>query len=71
MYLQTASLLRRRYGLYSERLLQQDEDNIADLYKANGFPDVMVMHPPVQDNYGGDMAIWRWRFRSTRARSGW
>jgi len=53
MYLQTASLLRRRYGLYSERLLQQDEENIADLYRANGFPDVMVTHPPVQDNYGG------------------
>ena len=53
MYLKTASFLRRRYGLYSERLLQQDEDNIADLYRANGFPDVMVMHPPVQDNYGG------------------
>jgi outer membrane protein assembly complex protein YaeT len=54
MNLQTASLLRRRYGLYSERLLQQDEDNIADLYRANGFPDVMVMHPPVQDNYLGE-----------------
>ena len=54
MYLQTASWLRRRYGLYSERLLQQDEDNIADLYRANGFPDVMVTHPPVQDNYGGE-----------------
>ncbi len=54
MYLQTASLLRRRYGLYSERLLQQDEDNIADLYRANGFPDVMVMHAPVQDNYLGE-----------------
>ena len=54
MYLQTASLLRRRYGLYSERLLQQDEENIADLYRANGFPDVMVTHPPVQDNYGGE-----------------
>jgi len=54
MYLQTSSLLRRRYGLYSERLLQQDEDNIADLYRANGFPDVMVMHSPVQDNYLGE-----------------
>ena len=54
MYLQTASLLRRRYGLFSERLLQQDEDNIADLYRANGFPDVMVMHLPVQDNYLGE-----------------
>ena len=54
MYLKTASFLRRRYGLYSERLLQQDEDNIADLYRANGFPDVMVMHRPVQDNYGGE-----------------
>jgi outer membrane protein insertion porin family len=53
MYLQTASLLRRRYGLYSERLLQQDEENIADLYRANGFPDVKVTNPPVQDNYGG------------------
>jgi len=53
MYLQTASLLRRRYGLYSERLLQQDEENIADLYRANGFPDVKVTNPPVQDDYGG------------------
>ena len=54
MYLQTASLLRRRYGLYSERLLQQDEENIADLYRANGFPDVKVTNPPVQDDYGGE-----------------
>ena len=54
MYLQTASLLRRRYGLYSERLLQQDEQTIADLYRANGFPDVMVTHPPVQDDFGGE-----------------
>ena len=54
MYLQTASWLRRRYGLYSERLLQQDEENIADLYRANGFPDVMVTNPPIQDNYGGE-----------------
>ena len=53
MNLQTASFLRRRYGLYSERLLQQDEENIADLYRANGFPDVKVTNPPVQDNYGG------------------
>jgi len=53
MNLQTASFLRRRYGLYSERLLQQDEQNIADLYRANGFPDVMVMNPPVQDDYRG------------------
>jgi outer membrane protein assembly complex protein YaeT len=53
MFLQTASLLRRRYGLYSERLLQQDEENIADLYRANGFPDVTVTNPPVQDNFGG------------------
>jgi outer membrane protein assembly complex protein YaeT len=60
MFLQTASFLRRRYGRYSERLLQQDEESIADLYRANGFPDVMVTHPPVQDNYGGvqsDLAV--------------
>lgn len=54
MYLQTASLLRRRHGLYSERLLQQDEQNIADLYKANGFPDVAVTHPQVRDDFGGE-----------------
>ncbi len=54
MFLQTASLLRRRYGLYSERLLQQDEENIADLYRANGFPDVTVTNPPVEDNYLGE-----------------
>jgi outer membrane protein insertion porin family len=53
MYLQTASFLRRRYGTYSERLLQQDEDNIANLYRANGFPDVKVTHPPIQDDYQG------------------
>jgi outer membrane protein insertion porin family len=53
MYLQTASFPRRRFGRYSERLLQQDEENIADLYHANGFPDVKVMNPPVQDNYKG------------------
>jgi outer membrane protein insertion porin family len=60
MYLQTASFLRRRYGLYSERLLQQDEENIADLYRANGFPDVKVTNPPIQDDYGGtrgDLAV--------------
>jgi outer membrane protein insertion porin family len=53
MYLQPASLLRRRYGRYSERLLQQDEQNIADLYRANGFSDVMVTHK-VEDDYGGE-----------------
>ncbi len=53
MYVQTANWLRRRYGLFSERLLQQDEQNIADLYRANGFRDVMVMHPQIQDNYAG------------------
>ncbi|HEY2842837.1 MAG TPA: outer membrane protein assembly factor BamA [Bryobacteraceae bacterium] len=60
MFLQTATLLRRRYGTYSERLLQQDQDNIADLYRANGFSDVMVTHPPVQDDFqgrSGDLAL--------------
>ena len=54
MFLHTASLLRRRYGTFSERLLQQDEQNIADLYRANGFPDVLVTNPPVQDDYAGE-----------------
>ncbi len=53
MYLRTASFFRRRYGNFSERLLQQDEQNIADLYRANGFPDVMVTNPPVEDSYRG------------------
>ena len=53
MYLQTASFLRRRYGRYSERLLQQDEENITELYRANGFPDVKVMHPQIRDDFGG------------------
>ncbi|HSP67064.1 MAG TPA: POTRA domain-containing protein [Bryobacteraceae bacterium] len=53
MYVQTASFLRRRYGSYSERLLAQDQENIANLYRANGFPDVMVTHPPIQDDYRG------------------
>jgi len=53
MYLQTATFLRRRYGRYSERLLQQDEQNIAELYRANGFANVMVTHPSIQDDYRG------------------
>lgn len=53
MYLQTANWIRRRYGLFSERLLQQDQENIANLYRANGFRDVMLQ-PQVQDNFGGE-----------------
>src|SRR5262249_16942164 len=52
MYLQTASLLRRRYGRFSEQLLKQDENSIRDLYRANGFRDVEVNNAGITDDYG-------------------
>ena len=55
MFLQTASLLQFRHGRYSENLLAQDEQSIADLYRSNGFRDVRVTHR-VEDRYRGKPA---------------
>jgi outer membrane protein insertion porin family len=51
MFMQPASLLMRR-GRYSEAFRKKDEENIANLYKANGFRDVKVTSI-VDRNYGG------------------
>jgi outer membrane protein insertion porin family len=42
MYVLPASWFRR-YGRYSERLLEQDKDAIRDLYRASGFREADVM----------------------------
>ena len=41
-----------RHGRYSEAFRRKDEENIAELYKANGFRDVMVS-TTVDDDYKG------------------
>jgi len=42
MFLEPAGLLRFRQGRYSEALRKKDEENIANLYRSNGFRDVKV-----------------------------
>jgi outer membrane protein assembly complex protein YaeT len=59
MFLETNSLLQFRHGRYSESLLRRDEDSIGNLYKTNGFRDVVVAHK-IDGNYGkkpGDIAV--------------
>ena len=51
MYMQAASFTARR-GRYSEAFQRKDEQNIADLYRANGFRDVKVSCV-VDRNYQG------------------
>jgi outer membrane protein assembly complex protein YaeT len=51
MFMQTAGFLRGR-GRYSEAFRKKDEENIANLYKANGFRDVKVTSI-VDRNFGG------------------
>jgi len=47
-----AGWLYLRYGRYSQKLRDRDRDSIADLYRSNGFRDVMVTASAV-DNYRG------------------
>jgi len=47
-----AAALRSRYGRYSQKLRDQDRDGIRDLYRANGFRDVMVTATTVDDYQG-------------------
>jgi outer membrane protein insertion porin family len=51
MFIQPASFLMRR-GRYSEAFRKKDQENIANLYKSNGFRDVKVTSV-VDRNYGG------------------
>ncbi len=43
MFLQPAGFVRFRHGRYSEALRKKDEQNIENLYKANGYRDVKVV----------------------------
>ena len=58
MFIQPASL-RLRHGRYSEAFRRKDEENIADLYRANGFRDVKVTSIVDRDyhNNAGDIAV--------------
>lgn len=47
-----ASFIRYHWGRFSPRMLMRDSNAIADLYRANGFRDVMVM-PSQNDDYQG------------------
>jgi outer membrane protein insertion porin family len=51
MFIEPASL-QLRHGRYSEGFRRRDEENIADLYKANGFRDVKVT-TSVDSSYQG------------------
>ncbi len=51
MFLEPASF-RFRHGRYSEAMRSKDEENIANLYKANGFHDVKVAST-ADRNYNG------------------
>jgi outer membrane protein insertion porin family len=49
----TAGFLHLRYGRYSQKLRDRDRDSIADLYRTNGFRDVMVTATAIDDYQGG------------------
>jgi outer membrane protein insertion porin family len=59
MFLQPAGFLRFRHGRYSEAFRTRDEENIANLYKANGFRNVKVGSSVVRNYRGkpGDIAV--------------
>jgi outer membrane protein insertion porin family len=46
------TLVRYRYGRYSRNMLERDLDSIRNLYRTNGFRDVVVM-PRTLDDYNG------------------
>jgi outer membrane protein insertion porin family len=48
----TAGFLHLRYGRYSQKLRDRDRDSIADLYRTNGFRDVMVIATAIDDYQG-------------------
>ncbi|MEZ5400075.1 MAG: POTRA domain-containing protein [Bryobacteraceae bacterium] len=52
MGLLPATLIRYRYGRFSEALLESDVSAVRDLYVSNGFLDVKVT-PRVERNFGG------------------
>jgi outer membrane protein insertion porin family len=59
MFLQKRTFLQFPHGRYSESLVRQDRDSIANLYRSNGFRDVQVTSR-TEDNYQGrasDIAV--------------
>ncbi len=58
MFMEPASF-RLRHGRYSEAFRRKDEENIANLYRANGFRDVKVVATVERDYQGktGDIAV--------------
>jgi outer membrane protein assembly complex protein YaeT len=59
LFMATASKLTLRHGRYSEAFRRKDEENITDLYHANGFRDVRV-NTTVDRNYqdkAGQVAV--------------
>ena len=69
MFLQAAGHVVMRHGRYSEAFRKKDEENIQNLYKANGFRDVKVTST-VDRDYQGKTATLPLPSTSTRARSG-
>jgi outer membrane protein assembly complex protein YaeT len=57
MFLQPAGFIRLRHGRYSRGFADRDEDNIDQLYKANGFRDVKVTTNMVDDYQGKPGAV--------------
>lgn len=58
MYMAPASF-RLRHGRYSEAFVRKDQENIENLYRANGFRDVKVTAAVTQNYLGktGDIAV--------------
>lgn len=59
MFMQPAIFLRLPHGRYSEAFRRKDEENISDLYRANGFRDVKVSTAVTRDYRGkpGDVSV--------------
>ena len=56
MYMSTGSFLARR-GRYSEAFRKKDEQNIANLYRANGFHDVKMTSPSTSSVMAIDVSV--------------
>lgn len=59
MFMQPAGFLLLRHGRYSEAFRRRDEENISNLYRANGFRDVKVSSLVERDFHGkaGDVSV--------------
>jgi outer membrane protein insertion porin family len=59
MFIQPAGVLINRHGRYSEAFRRKDEENIGNLYKANGFRDAQVTSSVAEETQGkpGSIAV--------------